>query len=201
MPPPIGILVNNPAVLLTGSVTITGNDGRVEADDTPTIWTDEIINNRYEQDGHTYMMGITSPDGFQGNKAAFCQLASPTLLWISDWSFARFGAQPIIPDPTPADPNWVLLDVIPETAIIKIAGDGNTPLYRISGTYVYGCKNPPANVFEKVVYGRAPWLSDTLPNGRNQPTALLRQNLINFVGGPNQQGGLQGIMIKPGAGK
>lgn len=126
-----------------------------------TIWTDYKINNRYESDQHKYMAGITSPNGFGNQSVAFFQMASPTLLWICDWTAARWNEMPEIPDPyNPTDTDWVLLDIIPETAMITLAGDGITPLYRISGTYVFGHKNPRPNIFYHVNFGRAAWIQD-----------------------------------------
>lgn len=126
------------------------------------VYTDYHVIHRYESDRHTYMAGITSPGGFQNSKAAFFRLAAPTLLWIADWTALRFGDQPKAPDPyNLTNANWILLDVIPETKNIVVGPDGITPVYRISGVYVYGHKNPSDDVFDDVQYPRPPWLDST----------------------------------------
>lgn len=134
----------------------------VEDDDDPnSIWTDYQVINRFESDRHIYMLPITSPGGFQNNSVAFCQLAARTLLWISDWTAERWGKAPKIPDPNPSDdPNLVLLDTHYEPTMVLLGADGATTVYRISGTYVYGFKNPD-NV-GSLYYGRPPWMDNVI---------------------------------------
>lgn len=161
--------------------------GKFNDPDTGAIWTDYIIINKYENDRHVYMLPITSPDGFQSTgggrslstgpisqatigaipggfsnqqTAAFVQLAAPTLLWICQWTVCRYAKKPIIPDPTPRNSNWVLLDILPETRNIAVGADGVTPLFRISGTYVYGHRNPTNDPFLSINWPRVPWLDD-----------------------------------------
>lgn len=145
----------------------------------PGITTHYQIRNRYHRDLGIYMNGVTSPNGFSGNSTAFFQLYAPTLLWIVDWTACRAGEDPDIPNPTPLDTNWILLDVMPQTTMIVLAGDGETPLFRISGRYVYACKNPDANVYENVQYGRPPWIQDVVD--RTVTASKLTQGLINIV--------------------
>lgn len=182
--------LNNPRVVVVeGDILPDDELGKYLDDDSPdiAIWTDYEIENRYEYDYHRYMMGISSPNQFQGGKAAFVQLASPTLLWISDWTACRFYQQPTIPDPNEPEgqPNsdWVLLDIIPETFSVDLQADGVTPLYRISGIYVYGHKNPSTNVFNYIAFGRPAWLEDTLPNGRRFDPNNMNNNIIGATPG------------------
>lgn len=144
------------AVISVGTVTADGFDSQfIGSIDQASIFTDYQIFNRYESDRHVYMMPIASPTGFAGGSAAFVQLAAPTLLWIADWTAARTNRKPVIPPPEfLADPNWILLDVMPETAMVNLTADGATPLYRISGCYIYGHRNPSNDVFVHVRYGR-----------------------------------------------
>ena len=126
------------------------------------IWTDTFITNHYENDRHRYYLGVTSPGGFQGKSTAFVQTANPTLLWICDWTVERWGTQPQVPNPTSLDTDWVLLDDWwePETVVIGGA-DGRTPLYRISGTYIYGHKNPSDNTNLDIAFPLAPWIKQS----------------------------------------
>ena len=144
------------------------------------ITTRFLVKNRYEADRHIYMMGITSPSGFAGNQAAFVQLANKTLLWISDWTLARFNKFPRIPNPTPTDPNWILLDEHFEPDAITIGPDGVTPLYSISGIYIYGCRRPAAQTINNLVFPRPAWLNDVFP--RFITTQNLEQGIINLFG-------------------
>ncbi len=141
------------------------------------IWADYQIRNRYEGDQRIYMMGNTDPDGFGQDRdtVSFVQLASPTLLWITDWTAARFNAVPNIPDPNPTNVDWVLLDIHLETASLVVPTDGQSPYYRISGTYFYGHKRPPRYPLSVMCFPRPPWLQDTPP--RFIDPAIFEKNL------------------------
>lgn len=164
--------------------------GEVSADDSaakyilPTdggfIWTDYEINNRYESDKKIYMMGITSPGGFNGASVAFAQIASPTLLWICDWTASRFNKQPIAPNSASVNTNWILLDEHLEPAMLVVGEDGVTPYYRLSGTYVYGNLNPSAIVANDISFTRPPWLEDVF--SRNMPLELFQSGLMEQTG-------------------
>lgn len=122
------------------------------------VWTDYVVVNHYERDKQRYMMPVTSPDGFDGDSVAFAALAGETLLWYSDWSAEKMGAAPSIPDPEQDDPNIILLDELVEPAILLLKPDDSV-VYRISGTYVYGFKNPKDVTF---YHGRPPWMDQTV---------------------------------------
>lgn len=157
-----------------------------------TIFTDYQINNRYEGNKHIYMMPLTSPtpiggspgdpDGQGSLAASFVQLALPTLLWIVEWTASRFDAVPEIPNPTiPGNTQlsaqkWVFMHEQIDTADIQLAPDGVTPLYRISGVYVYGNTNPNNQTIREVRFGRPPWMLDNF--NRSVPTSTLTANLM-----------------------
>lgn len=155
------------------------NDGLFTDGDDPSqdIYPNFRCRNYYDDDPHVYQMPITSPDGFQNAKVAFVQLAHPTLRWICDWTVARLGKQPVIPDPTPADSNWVLLYRRLEPVNVVVAADGRTVLYRVNGTYVYGHKNPDKQVLKHVNFGRPPWLRDEID--RTMPESTLTKSLVD----------------------
>lgn len=163
------------ATVLEDDLSFNGEPSSFIDQSNSEIFTDYLQFNRYEKDSRRYMMGVASPSGFQGKTVAFVQLASPTLLWVCDWTTAKSGAQPEIPDPNPPDSNWVLLHEYPETANLVIYPDGRTPLYRVSGIYVYGHMAPDANTFKNVVFPRPPWLKDTFD--RTIPLAKLTAGL------------------------
>jgi hypothetical protein len=140
-----------------GDVTNDGPSGKW-IDPPEGIFTDYWVVNRYERDRQRWMLGVTSPDGFNGDQVAFVQLAADTLLLVSDWTAERRGEQPTIPQEEPADENLVLLDDHYEPAQLLLGANGQTAQYRISGTYVYGFKNPNQ---AQITYPRPPWLADT----------------------------------------
>lgn len=174
-----------PAVVQTGTVNFTDKGGNffdmTTTDNqqilTPTIWTDCYVANRYENDKHRYMMPITSPTPFQGKSVAFCQLAAPTMLWISDWTVQRTGTVPDIPDPELVPDDWVLMDVHYDPAPLKVSRDGRTPIYRVSGTYVYGSQNPPTQPHQAVLFARLPWI-DPSQYSRTIPDDVLTGSII-----------------------
>lgn len=157
----------------------------------PGIFNDYMVLSHYEGDKHRYMMGVTSPNGFQGNSVAFVQLASPTLLWIADWTASKVGSQPEMPSTTPADPNWVFLDEQHEPAMITLMADGRSVLYRISGIYIYGHKNPSENVITHVNFGRPPWMQDT--TDRQVSLGKMQGSIIDYKGGPAARGSSTGV--------
>ena len=165
------------ATITVGTITQDDTLGKYKTPINPLdITTDYVVNCHYEADRHIYQLGITSPGGFQGAKVAFVSLATKTLLWVADWTCARATSCPPIPDPTPRDSNWVLLDEAYQPTSITIFDDGVTPIFRISGTYVYGCKNPDEPTIRNVSYPRPAWLDDAF--NRTIPTSALEQGLI-----------------------
>jgi hypothetical protein len=54
-------------------------------------------------------------------------------------------------------------------------------LYRISGTYFYGHKNPSEKTFPDMVFPRPAWAEDGYD--RSVPSSILQQGIINRVGG------------------
>jgi len=162
------------------------------------IWTDYVIVNRYEKDYHRYMMPVTSPNGVGGGgglvlgaTVSFVQLGSPTLLWISDWTASKSGDAPDIPDPRVQNTDWILLDEYMEPEMVVVGADAVSPIYRISGTYVYGHQNPSPSMHENINYGRPPWLQDNFDRKVSQQK--LKPNLIDVPGG----GGGGGIPDSP----
>ena len=184
------------ATVTVGNVSIDDSSGQYDESSDGT-WTDYIITNRYEKDHHKYMLGIANSNGFQGQTVAFVQLASPMLLWICDWTAAKAGKQPEHPSPDPPDTNWVLLDENYEPFQVVVRADGLTPIYRLSGTYVYGCKNPMLITVNDIRYPRPAWLKDSFD--RTQPTSKSKTGIKDGSGGnsssgspPRQPGNLKG---------
>jgi len=148
----------------------------IPEDSAITVYTDYMIHNRFEKDRHICMLPVASPDGFNGNLAAFVQLASPTLLWIADWTACKFGESPEIPAPDESDPNWVLMDEHIEPSMLTLDGTGEVPLYRISGVYVYGKLNPSVTTVDDCGYPRPPWMENIFP--RDVPEDTLIDDLL-----------------------
>ncbi len=139
------------ATVVTGDVPFDGSQP-VSKDGDGAPYADCTSVNRYDVDKQIFMLPVSSPDGFNGDTAAFVQLAAPTEIWMHDWTVARLEGRPNVPDPTPEDPNWVFLRATPELHVIGLAPGSESPLYRISGTYVYGRKTAPDSFYQTVVY-------------------------------------------------
>lgn len=140
-------------------------------------WADYRIRNYYVRNEGRYMLGITSPNGFQGDSVAFVQLSAPTVLWISQWTASQMGSKPQIPDPTSVPSQYVLLYETPVSEMITITGGGNK-MYRLSGTYVYGSRRPSTQVFDDVKFPQPPWIDPD--SDRNVETSLLTGGLIDL---------------------
>lgn len=153
-------------------------------EDSQVIFTDYLIRSRFEKDRQIYMLPVTrqrvSPGTRRrlGGSAAFVQLAEPTLLWIVDWTASRTKEPPPIPDPRPSSANdrWILLDEVYEPASLTLGPDGVTPLYRISGTYVYGHPSPDDLTINNIGFPRPPWMANDF--GRTLTPDDLEQNLL-----------------------
>ena len=160
--PPDGIAP--PAQVTVGTVDFTDDAKYTEAEPN-TVWDDFLVNSYYYQCPHTYAMSVSSPVGFQGDTCAFVKIATTTLLWVVDWTSAMVGRQPVSPDPTPPQ-GWVLLDQQLCPLMISVMADGVTPSYRLSGTYLYGCRRPQEFLSNNVVYPLPPWLQDAFERGQ-----------------------------------
>lgn len=214
------IAPNNLIVQVT-DVTADGQGGgfQIASDPKMDVWIDFTIINKFESDKHIYMMPISSPQGFTNNagnqppaspgtgtiqnnqigqRAAFVQLASPTLLWICDWTTAKLNSVPDIPDPNNTfDPNWVLLDEHYEPASIIAMANASTPLYRISGTFVYGHISPDPQVIKNIAFGRPPWIPASAFR-RDIDPSLVTKNLIDYDAVPVLGGIGAGILAGGG---
>lgn len=152
----------SPANVTIGTVTVEESSNFV-AQTVNTLYTDFVFKTKVHKDNRLYYMGQTSPNAFQENTATVVQLAAPTLLWQVDWTACRFGAIPQIPEPTPASANsvWVLLDEQYEPGMIVLGPSGSKPLYRISGTFLYGSLRPNARTILDLRFSTPPWISTT----------------------------------------
>lgn len=180
------------AIVAVGPVSFDDNDALFNnTGSSATMFTDYMIRNSYEEDPHTYMLGISSPQGFQGDKVAFVQLASTTLVLVCRWTGCRYNEQPIVPQADPEDDNLVVLYRSPVTVSVTTGPDGVTPLYRISGTYVYGVRNPDPTLLNNVSFGLDPRYLDNFAGGRTMPTRYedptLMQAQAGAAGGNNAQ--------------
>ena len=174
---PAGQAQNQTAAKITvGNVSLpTGGGKYTQPSSDNTVVADTKIFSRYEKDRGVYAAGISSPDGFKGDSVAFFQLFSPVLLWIVDWTSCKVGAKPEVPDPTSKDSNWILLDENWEPSMMSLMPDGETPIFRLSGTFVYGCRNPKAKTNQNVTFPRPPWIQDSFD--RKIEDSLLLQGL------------------------
>lgn len=143
---------------------------------TPNIsmFADYEIKSRYERDQHVYAMPTSTPYSVGSQPTVFVQLAQPSQAWIVDWTATKINEQPEIPRPTTPTgsngapeyvSNWVLLDQQVEPCMIRLGPDGFTPIYSISGTYIYGCKRPSSRMTADVAFAIAPWMQGEYNDG------------------------------------
>lgn len=184
------------ATVVIGQVTADGVDSKIK--DTGgsdlSIFTDYQVRNRYVKDRKTFMMGITSPNGFGagGDTVAFARIASPTLLWICEWTACRFNETPDIPDPISKDPSWVLLSDEYEPVMMIVGPDGVTPLYRIRGTYTYGKRSPSVVTVKDITFPLAPWLENVFDRSMSE-----NKFNANISESQSSQGGATNVAFAP----
>lgn len=197
---------NDTAVTITVAEVTFDDQLALYKTDASGLWADYKIRNRYVDNAGVYMNGVTSPAGFNGTSVSFVQLSAQTLLWVAEWSALKVGDQPEAPGKTPSDSNWVYLKGYREPVMIVTAADGQTPLYRLNGVYVFGHKNPSPDVVANINYAVPPYLYD--PFDRTQPATKMVQGIIdghgasrgntNYVpGGPGGQQGGRGTTNGP----
>lgn len=152
----IGLQAISDAAAGVGQLAPDGQQAIYEPED--GIYTDYAVRNHYEWDPQTYMLPILSPEGWLGQKAAFVCLSEPSLAtWICDWTAERRGLPPDVPAAETGDLNVVLLYTYVDPDMLELMGDGETLIYRLSGTYVYGFKD---SAKAKMYHGKPPWMSD-----------------------------------------
>lgn len=132
--------------------------------------------NSYDHRQGVHLVGVTSPDGFKGQNCAFVQLTAPTNVWVFRWTSASFFGKPRIPDATPLNKDWVLLQRLPEIPMVTVGPDGETPLYRVTGTYVYGKKTPSTDPFDDASFPLPAFLEDSFDRATGN---LQRANLAD----------------------
>lgn len=177
-----------PATVTVGVVDFgDDNQAKYTDQDSQGVYADYIVNNRYLDEPNVFMGGVTSPNGFQGASVSFVQLAAPTLAWECDWTACKVGDKPRIPDEVSKNPDWVFLRKTPETAMVTVAADGVSPLYRISGTYYYGHVDPQAaTTWDRMSFPRPPWLLDV--DSRTVDKNLLQKNISESGSGSGGSG-------------
>lgn len=199
MPNPFGGLGGTiSSNISVGTVDPTDFEAKFIPDEEQNVYLDYRIQSKYEKDQHICMMptafwnpvqvSYRSRQGpsisYAGTPSvSFVQLAAPTLLWIVDWTCSRVNKQPQIPNPIfENNYGWVLLAENYEPGMLRVAADGISPIYRLSGTYVYGNINPSLLTIDDIVFTRPPWLEDFV--SRFIPREVLQRNLItpNFGG-------------------
>jgi hypothetical protein len=176
-PPAVGVKAAEVSVgKVTNSDIGLGTYPSVMAAD-PGLHPDYDIYSRYVKDRHRWYGGVSSPGGFQGNSAVVFQLAAPKLFWICYWTGLKVGYQPKIPDIVPVDPKWVLIDEEYTLHNVDTAGNDFSPLYRISGVYMYGHLSPDPETLNNARFGIPPYLANVFD--RTMPVTLRTANLID----------------------
>ena len=195
--PPVGVLDSSPAVIDTRTkIAPSGTQPSytpAEKTNDRNIWTDFMVNSTYEKDRHIYLMGLTSPGGFNGATCAAVKLCTSTEVLVCIWTGCQWSDVPLCPDPESLDSNWVLLDDWWEPAVLVTAPDGTTPLYRLSGVFIYGCLNPSILTWQDVEFPLAPWLDPS-----KFPVRFVGQNdlLKTIIKSSPSNKPLQGIPVQ-----
>jgi len=97
------------------------------------------IDVRISKDMNTFQLPVGSSE--KNAECRFASVAAPVSKKIVNWSVARAGKHPDLPDPDVGE-DHVLLNVVISPAVTTLAPDGNTERFSISGTYTYGLRKP-----------------------------------------------------------
>lgn len=182
-----------PAEIRQGTVVYDGQVKGIDVSETRDgIVADFHCSSFYEKDMSTYAGALTSPDGWQGDDVAVVTLGRPVLLWFVDWTVMKAGGEPPVPHPDPPA-GWRLLDVTASPAMLGVAPDGETPLYRISGVYTYVKLKSSANVYSDVTFPLAPWVSKSAFK-RKLSLSRLEGYIAGTGSGSGRYGGTVGFL-------
>jgi hypothetical protein len=188
----------NPAVIIQDVPFDDNNGAYNNAELSPaapgiqSVWDDCVINCRYHKSQRRYMLGVTSSNtrvlstgGGSSSQfdssVAFVQLANPTLVWEVDWTVSRANSKPFAPSPVIPSYDWVLLSELMEPGQMTVGADGQAPRYRISGTYVYGKKNPSVSLNRDAFFPIALWVQKNRFD-RSIPDAMFQQGFVGPLG-------------------
>jgi hypothetical protein len=92
---------------------------------------------------------------------SFAVLAPPTMTKAVSFSATRWDQPPTAPNPQTIDPNNVLLHTVYNPEAAQLGPDGQTPIYRLTGTYIYGIQDPTQVVLSA---GALPYVASAFGN-------------------------------------
>ena len=147
------------ASVVVGDIPITSADALYQSDGVAGIYTDYMVRNHYYFPQGNVMVGVTDTGGFQNMGSAFMCLENPQATWLADWTAEKRGSPPVIPTWKTDDPNVVLLARWFDPDMLELMADGSSVVYRISGTYYYGFKDPDK---ARLYHGRPPWMQSSV---------------------------------------
>lgn len=200
------------SIIPTNLLPVTPNKYSTSTTEDP--YTRATINSRYQNDQgvkqapraytpDTYVAGgggsgggggSTSPgdQSYNASSASYVNLYAAVTRRIVEWSAERVGGPPVIPAYQSSDPNQVLLDKEFSPLDPQVLPDGNSIVYTISGTYIFGYKNNldtvgsiPWDTNQWVSFGRYDISPITLPGAGSTSNEQVVHGLID----PQDSGG------------
>lgn len=137
-----------PAEVFTTALLPDGNSSLLKATTGAGLYTNYLVTKRLENPPHVFQMPVAKMVSSPAASSVFIQTAAPAARMYVDWTAERVGGQPDLPTPnlrkpdgTP-DTNAVLVGKTFGAANVEHGGDGENARYTISGTYIYGFKDP-----------------------------------------------------------
>ena len=98
------------------------------------------LTSTYRHDSGAVALPSTRP----GEPKAVVRLHNPSMDLVVEFSAARVGGPPAVPDPTEAGPDVVYRRGSVSAGHIELAADGVTPVYTVSGLYEFEVLDPCA---------------------------------------------------------
>lgn len=112
----------------------TGDSPYVAAETTSGVWEYHAVKYSYHRDTGKRAM----PAMQAGATVAYPKIHDDVMTIKVQWVVKKTGEPPTIPNPEPADDNYVLLDAIEGYPSVDVAGDGESVQYTHEGEYLYG---------------------------------------------------------------
>lgn len=156
---------------------IQGDDAQARFKTTDAgVYTQVELNTEHRQQQQKMQL----PVGKKGASSVIIQTAEPTQQRVVAWTASKIGERPKVPDPTPADPNAEVLDIIINPGKVEPSADGVNLKYTVSGEYVYAYKRADLARLSPCV---PPWVQ-LVSQQEQESSFTFDQNIITW-GGPS----------------
>lgn len=149
------------------------------------VWKDFQMSTTYQMDPGVLQIPVAGPDG---TPSVFVKTHARTMRKIVSWRAMKQGDQPDMPDPNAIGNNDVFVGFTMPVIAPVLDASGLRHFWSVSGTYVYGMRQPISPTVSGLPAGASP-VDMTSVTQNVLPAYLFRNDLLmgtdGFTGGGN----------------